>query len=95
MTKSEVKYERIPNIIKNAKYPLEFFINDNYGELMDKKLQNELIELCGLRDGKGVLQKGVNTISGYLQAHYNLQVVATITKVDGRNKRVWLICDNC
>lgn len=93
MTKSEVKYERIPNIIKNPKYPVEFFINDNYGELMDKKAQKELIELCGLRDRKGVLQKDIRVISGYLKDNYKLQVATVTIEVEGRRKKLWLICN--
>lgn len=81
---SEIENDKIRDAI-------EIFLDVNMNQKLDKEKQNELIELCGLKDRFGRSQKSIGIISKYLQDNYLCKIRSKVSKKKGMSVRNWII----
>ena len=87
----KVKCEKIAEAMEGKKDMVKMFIDEYNGKYLDKDLQKKLIDLCGLKDGKGRTLKQVGIISNYLKDYYKAKVDSVVIKKDGKATRKWKI----
>lgn len=78
---------------------LKEYLNGIIGNRLMKEEQKKLIELIDLKDSRGRLQKGLNTLNAYLKdnkLHYLIVSKRTSERVDGKPKtiRYWEVISN-
>jgi superfamily II DNA or RNA helicase len=98
---SRLKYKEPYRIIEEDVKELELkeYLNGIIGKKLMKEDQKKLIELIDLKDSRGRLQKGINTLNAYLKdnkLHYLIVSKRTSERVEGKPKtiRYWEIISN-
>ena len=70
---------------------LEEYLQSCIGKRLYKEEQQELIEMIGLKDNKGRIQKQVSTLNGYLTDNFNMTLISKVVRENNKRKTVWLI----
>lgn len=71
---------------------LEDYLNSIAGEKLFKEEQKELIEIIGLKDGRGRLQKSISQLNEYFKAN-KLQyiIISKRIKKDNKLNTIWMV----
>ncbi len=57
---------------------------------LDKEGKNKLIQMIGLKNGKGRLIKDITLLNNYLiQEEFGYQIVSVRKYIDGKQIRIW------
>lgn len=70
---------------------LNVWINEHIEQRLFKEQQNELIDLIGLKDTRGRLQKSIGQLNAYLEEHYKVQLTSKRVKIDKKLVTIWEI----
>ena len=71
---------------------LKSWINEHIEQRLFKEQQNELIELCGLRDRRNNrLQKSISILSAYLKERYKVELTSKRVKINKERFTIWEI----
>ena len=70
---------------------LKAWLETHLEQRLFKDEQNELIELCGLKDNRNRLQKSIGILSEYLKEHYKVQLTSKRVTENKEKKTVWII----